>query len=236
MYKQINRKRNFNQNRVRSQSNCKQFNNSAASVLPWLSGNVEYYKRSTPTGDRLNHLDITTSFHDAAISFGIVTVGSGIVCFYLGWPTIVVPITFGLIVGGLRYWLGVSFARGLLLIVEEWTEDQPDDDHQQREATPIRVEVRTENRWQFADLSGDPEALQKFAKSVVGGASFSERTATKAGLTQQEFSELRDGFIDRGWAQWNHPTRRQQGVELLPSGNRVIRAIASTPLPDDNDS
>jgi hypothetical protein len=97
----------------------------------------------------------------------------------------------------------------------------------------VKVEMKNSGKWQFATLPGQPAALVALAAAVVSGGSFAERTATDAGLTQEQYSDLRDIFVDRGWAVWNHPTRRQQGVTLTISGKAVLRSIAASPLPQD---
>lgn len=97
----------------------------------------------------------------------------------------------------------------------------------------VRVELKEENaaRWQFADLAIEPTKLKELARAFLVGKSFSERVAVDCGLTQEQFRELRDKFIDRQWAQWNHPTRRQQGVSLTHRGRAVLQTIAHSAGP-----
>lgn len=100
-----------------------------------------------------------------------------------------------------------------------------------------RWEVYTEhtdretNSIQLLNLSLPPQALQRFAGAIGRGDSFSERAATGAGLTQQQFYDIRDELLSRNMAVWKHPHRRQQGVELTPSAKALFRGIAASPLP-----
>lgn len=95
----------------------------------------------------------------------------------------------------------------------------------------IKVEVKSEdgNRWQFADLPGKPEALQDFAKRVLMGQGFTDETGAMAGLTQKEVKDLREAFVEKGWAGWKHSTRKQQGIDLRQVGKSILRAIKESP-------
>lgn len=96
---------------------------------------------------------------------------------------------------------------------------------------PIRVEVQEGQSLKFADLPGDRAALIEFAKKVNSGiVTFSEAGARRAGYGAAEFGRLRDVFIARHWAYWNHPTQRQQGVTLRQSGKTILAQLAA-PLP-----
>lgn len=96
---------------------------------------------------------------------------------------------------------------------------------------PIRVEVQEGQSLKFAELPGDRAALIEFAKKVNSGiVTFSESGARRAGYGAAEFGRLRDVFIARHWAYWNHPTQRQQGVSLRGSGRTILRELA-VPLP-----
>lgn len=98
-------------------------------------------------------------------------------------------------------------------------------------APPIRVEVQEGQSLKFADLPGDRSALVEFARKVNDGiVTFSESGARRAGYGATEFGRLRDVFISRHWAYWNHPTQRQQGVTLRGSGRAILAQLAA-PLP-----
>lgn len=104
---------------------------------------------------------------------------------------------------------------------------------------PIQVQVQQGQSWQFAELPGDPAMLHLFAQKVTGGVvTFSEAGARQTGYGAANFGLLRDVFIARHWAAWNHPTQRSQGVSLRQSGKTILEQITQTPPPkiisDDN--
>lgn len=102
----------------------------------------------------------------------------------------------------------------------------------QPEPPTIRVEVKEGGNWRFANLPGDNESLQKFASDILNGIrTFSEQGANENGYGIDNFKKLRGVFLEKGWAVWNHPQRRQQGVSLTRSGQWVLKEIANTPLP-----
>ena len=120
----------------------------------------------------------------------------------------------------------------LLWKVEEWTglDINRDETVGNPEPQTVRIEMQEQSpqgqRWQFADLPVSRDKLRAMADNVVElGDSFSERTAKAVGMTQDEFRSLRDEFIVRGWAAWNHPTRKQQGVTLTRGGIFVLKQI-----------
>ena len=82
----------------------------------------------------------------------------------------------------------------------------------------------------------DPYGLQGFAKSVVGGAAFTERQAAEFDISRQQFNEWRDNLVTAQMAEWCHPSSAQQGVKLTPSGKIHLRGIANTPLPSQDDT
>lgn len=195
------------------------------------------YERITPVG-RLEPRDVLTSLLDAGVTFGFFTLGVGGACWYFESPYIVVPaVASGFVAGCVRYYGGLALAKSLLQTIESVTRrDLNGDGHigqPQQPAPPhtIRVEVKEGGRYQFATLGVEPEKLQALAVAVLRGDSFSERTATRYGLTQEEFRSLRDEFLDRGWASWNHPNRKQQGVSLTRGGLFILKEIKAAPLP-----
>lgn len=105
------------------------------------------------------------------------------------------------------------------------------------ETPPQKWQVYTEhtdretNTIQLLSLDLPPDALHRFAGAIARGDSFAERAATGAGLTQQQFYDIRDELLSRNMAVWKHPHRRQQGVELTPSAKALFRGIAASPLP-----
>lgn len=100
------------------------------------------------------------------------------------------------------------------------------------EPPTVRVEVKEGHTWRFANLPGSDEALQAFARDVLSGIrTFSEQGANDNGYGVDNFKKLRALFVEKGWAVWNHPSRKQQGIRLTRSGEWLVREIAGTPLP-----
>lgn len=125
--------------------------------------------------------------------------------------------------------------RNLLWKLETITGMDVDNSGEVGEPAPIvqaiRVEVQEGQSLKFADLPGDRAALVEFAKKVNSGiVTFSEAGARRAGYGAAEFGRLRDVFIERHWAYWNHPSQRQQGVSLRGSGRAILAQLAA-PLP-----
>lgn len=148
---------------------------------------------------------------------GILFYGSGAFVLVAGWQ-----------------WLSRSnFYDGLLWNIETATQIDIDGDGEIGEPHRVEVEVKHERRpWQFDSLDVDPAHLRHLAELVSSlGDSFSERTASKTGMTQNQFGDLREKFLKHGWAMWNHPTEKRQGIRLTQGGKALLRAILSTPLP-----
>lgn len=160
------------------------------------------------------------------------------------WTTIGQAAVAGVVTGGitvftvaaLKWQAKTKFYDSLLQTIETAFDVDLDGDGVAGEPTVIKVEVKSEdgNRWQFADLPGKPDALRDFARRVLMGQGFTDETGAMAGMTQREVKDLREVFVDRGWARWKHPQRKQQGIELRHVGKSVLRAISSSPaLPGD---
>ncbi len=207
-----------------------------------LAGLESEWQKVTPVG-KLEPRDILTAGLDAAVSFGLVTVAVGGICLYFDYVLWLAPAA-GLAVSVWRYFDGMSLARGLLETVETLTNRDLDKDGQvgPQRAAPhvVRVEL-TERRsggvhQAYMDFGVEPLKLQRLAVDVLAGNSFSERTAAGCGLTQEEFGNLRDQFIERGLARWNHPNRRQQGVSITRGGKAALQAIVDTPIPPAGDT
>ena len=81
---------------------------------------------------------------------------------------------------------------------------------------------------QYADLP-DLRGLPTFASLVLGGRSFSVRTAQGCGLTRAQFDQMRDTMLAKGWAEWKGGDKRQ-GIEVTRQGKAVLRHLA-TPSP-----
>lgn len=205
----------------------------APGLIPGSLPTESEWQKVTPV-DRLQPRDVLTAGLDAAVSFSLVTIAAGGVCLYFDlylWPAPAV----GLSVAVWRYFNGLALAKGLLEIVETLVQKDIDRDGHtgpaKAEPHTVRVEIKQEKQWNFIDLGVEPLKLQRLANEILAGHPFTERTAAGCGLTQEEFGHIRDEFINRSLAKWNHPSRRQQGVSLTRGGKAALQAIISAPLP-----
>jgi hypothetical protein len=133
------------------------------------------------------------------------------------------------VVGAVSWFRKTAFYDGLLLVETALDVDLDGDG----EIGIVKVEVQSEGgeKWQFADLPGRPAALREFAKRVLSGQGFTDETGKLSGLTQREVRDLREAFIEKGWARWKHQQRKQQGIDITRIGAAVLRAIADPSPP-----
>lgn len=211
-----------------------------SSTTPWNAGDLpqspgEWERRIPFRAPSLEH-DILPVLAAAGVSgaFGLACslTASGLT----SWPWwAAVPVGLGC---GAITWL-VTFVtnQGTLYQVERYTSYEPEPAAAPRATSNSTVTIRFKETagWYYRELPGEPKALQLFARKVLAGESFAERTCTNAGLTQQQYGQLVDIFISRGWAEWRNQQRKQQGVELRRNGRAVLRGIAAAPLPDDTE-
>lgn len=213
------------------QSSVKTALPQVASTMP-IDDPTQDWQRVTPVG-RLTPVDVTTSIYDGLISFLLVTLGLSGLLWYTDMPLVVAPAT-GFAVACWRYFGGMRLAKSLLEMIETLSERKEAEPVEQQIKHTLSVETKTESgkRWQFADLPGQPAALQEFAQRVIEDiGTFSERTAVKCKMTQDEYSDLSDIFVDRFWAIRRHQTLKRLGVNLTQNGKSVLRAIASSTIP-----
>jgi len=99
----------------------------------------------------------------------------------------------------------------------------------------IRLEIHDtrdeQDRTQFINLPVPGRVgeagLITFARSVSAqGDSFSERTAADHGYNREEWIDLRDTFVNYGWAAWNDPSEPRQGVKLLAAGRVILDKVS----------
>lgn len=154
-------------------------------------------------------------------------------------------------------WLGSSttlfFATGWriwrdksLIVHETITErlHPPAPAEPQRTVRALKVEA-VDQAGQYRKMANLPDTLPfwEFARRVTQGAPFTEETATACGLSvdvaswrepdEMGFRQIRDLFLDRGWARWKNPAHHQSGVELLAVGRHILRDYAATPPPQE---
>lgn len=191
------------------------------------------WQKVTPIS-RLQPKDVATSLLDAGISFLLVTTGAGLICWYAELPAVAGPV-MGLAAAAARYFFGMASARELLRIVETWSSagrDSSTEKPPEKKQHVVTLEVKEGKAWKFAYLGIDPQKLISFSEAVLAGRAFTEREAAEHGLTQDELKALRTEFLNQNWLVWNHPSRPQQGVSLRIAGQKVLRAITTTPLPE----
>jgi hypothetical protein len=209
-----------------------------ASTTPWNTGNLPptpgEWERRIPFRAPSVSQDILPALAAAAVS-GLFGVACSLTASALTeWP-LWASLPVGLVNGFFAWVITHAQHNGTLYQTERFTAYEAEAAAPAPKAsTTITVRVKERDNWHYRELPGDPKALKEFAQLVTLGESFAERTATKAGLTQAQFGQLADIFTNRGWAEWRHPQRKQQGIELGRNGRAVLRAIASTPLPDDD--
>lgn len=104
-------------------------------------------------------------------------------------------------------------------------------DHDNNPATPpvVRVQLTSEDRrvTQYADLPSTPEKLATFARAALAGRPISDREWSGVGrpFSQNEFAQLRETMIARGWLRWKNPDYPTQGVEISAAGRAVMRQL-----------
>lgn len=81
----------------------------------------------------------------------------------------------------------------------------------------------------IAELPFSPAQLAQLGSGLLGGASFSEASWSGQGqpFTRSQFRQLRDTFLNRGWAQWARDGSPSQGVRLSHAGMAVARYFSS---------
>ena len=208
------------------------------SSLPWRSQvtssapNFTEATRRTPTGRPSLAGDVAVPFLQALITALVVAI-------------VAIPLTIAF---GKPWWLPLVIASVVLLVVwwvllwggREllWTtetiinENVPASAQRALPAPRVEVAVNQERHTELDDLPGPLPLLQKFAQGVTDDRwTFSERGAARSGYGATAFKELRDIFLQRGWATWNVPGSPQQGVNLNGKGRAISRGIAGPPSP-----
>jgi len=141
-------------------------------------------------------------------------------------------ITGGTVAASWLFFLGTSDST--LWIREKITNKDLNNDGVIGPPRTIRLEIHDgrdgQDRTQFISLpipSRKGEAgLLTFARAVSGqGETFSERTAADYGYNREEWIDLRDTFVNYGWASWNDPSEPRQGVRLLAAGRHILDKV-----------
>lgn len=149
-------------------------------------------------------------FHVTGLAFVFVTLLVW-VALQLRWSRLVIE---------LEQALGVDLNRNGVI-------DQPE------QKQTVRLEVKTDNGWKFAELEGvDLVDLQDLARGVLAGQTFSESSWTGSGrpFSRAQFRRIRDTFVARNWLEWKNADAPAQGLQLTPQGKAVCRYLSSPTL------
>lgn len=196
---------------------------------------VGTWQKVTPIS-RMQPKDIYTSLLDAGAAFLLVTTGAGLICYAGEWPLVAAP-GVGLATAIFRYFGGMATAKNLLQVVETWTAERdssitkPQDPETKNHL--VTLQIKEGKTWKFAYLGIDPKKLISFSKAVLAGGSFAEREAAEHGMTQDELKRFRQEFIDHGLGEWKNSAHPQSGFLLRQNGKAMLRAIVTTPPPQD---
>lgn len=137
--------------------------------------------------------------------------------------------------GVLAFWLmyvmfsslTLAFWTGLSVVIIAWCLVGYHQFQDQADSKLVRIEFKNKNTIQYADLP--KRRLSPFAQDILASYStFSERGAIQSGYGKANFIVLRDAFLARGWASWNDPANRNQGLNLTDNGSQVLGGIART--------
>jgi hypothetical protein len=154
-------------------------------------------------------------------------------------------------------WMGLFFIGSIMLVwlwrlgaysdllmkVEEVTGVDLSGDGQVGPPKPPGVDVSVKHeapgheRYEFDTLPVSSRrgyaGLISYARAITQmGESFAERPANECGgYSRAEWIELRDKFLNHGWARWVNEQAPQQGVELTAYGMSILRRIAGEGMP-----
>ena len=128
--------------------------------------------------------------------------------------------------------LGLTFWDWWKRIREGISKPEPEPQPGPGRTVTIRVETKTTNgyREQILETPDTPQFCQ-FARAVGNGQTFALRTALRHHMSREEFDDLRDDFLTRGWAVWKNRDHPQQGVNLLAVGKRALQGAGDEHSP-----
>ncbi len=194
--------------------------------------------RTTPHGKATKESDVAVPLQQAAITAAVVTLPVAALTAAAGWP-VYMPVVVGTISFMASWFWLLRDSRGLLRVTERIVNRDIDGDGQiGDEPAPrsVRLEV-TEKReggttMRFLDVPLDETQIRTFAKGILAGKSFSERTWAGDGkpFSQNDFAALRDKLIETGYARWKGGEKRM-GAELTAKGRAMFAGLAGSPTP-----
>lgn len=165
--------------------------------------------------DRINLIDVKARFFSALIFGALIFLVLIIASFAFGWHWLI-AVGGGLVTFGFMFYTEITDAKSYQA-PKQLAQQLPQQTTPQ--AVTITAEVKKENKIQMITFQADPEAVGKFARKVTKfHAGFSEKTAQKCGVHQEQFNLMRDEFIKSGWAEWKNPLNRKLGVVLKDDG------------------
>ena len=193
------------------------------------------WSKTTPHA-RLEPRDILTSLLDSGVTFVFAGIAGGGITYFIGGEPLPWGVVWGFVEAGWRYFDGMSMARGLTSAIEEWASKEPDKPKDNRpQKAIVRAEYKDDKgEWAFDEYEIDPEKLATYAGRVVSGIlNFSEKDAARDGITQTEFNRLKESFLLNGFARRKNDSPNS-GMVITHKGRAMLRAMATTPLPQNN--
>jgi hypothetical protein len=170
---------------------------------------------------------------------GVLTYASGAAVWWKAAGIGLVVAFFAFLLAALIAWFFfVNEWRAMVWQTENFLHRDIDGDGYQGQPAPpqtVRVEMLRDAvdgpypQTQIAELPTSKEKMTDLARGVLGGTPFSEPQWSGAGalFSRNEFRQVRDVFLSRGWVRWKDDRYPQQGLELSPAGKAVMRTFAS---------
>jgi predicted transcriptional regulator len=192
------------------------------------------WQRVTPVG-RLEPRDITTAIYDAAVSFGLITIGGLGACWYYELAWWFAPAA-GFTVGLWRYFGGLALAKGLLKIVEtitgtENTGDDQADPKPQPQDPPVALEVIHKSeagifqrmfRFTLPETVTEKE-FQWWATGVINRPDLTQaRWVSKSKFSREAYVDLLGTLEDAGIIE-RAGKAKNASYSLTPAGKRALR-------------
>jgi hypothetical protein len=152
-----------------------------------------------------------------------------------------------IIAGGVAYWMtwdffipfGLVIGASMALFwffgsIDRWREDvytplYAAPEPVEATSSVVRVEVVNDNQVQIAELPATPAQLRELSAGLLAGVSFSESAWTGSGrpFSRDQFRDIRNIFIQRGWATWRNSDAPNQGIEPTRAGKSVCKHLAN---------
>lgn len=171
-------------------------------------------------------------------TFALKALGCGVAAMLLSiCPTIVLdvlpwytPVIVLPTVSGLSWFLVSGKAQGLVTFTENLTRLDLDRDGKvgnapkQKRTVEVVVKAESDRRHDKRVTLPDTAEMHNLAMRILDGEQFNEKNAKMCGFSRQKWVELRDVFLDRGWAIWRDEHNHNLGIDILAAGRAALRA------------